>query len=108
MNKSDNAMTYEEFKKEYNILEDQIQKIRCKQSKLKQKYIKILPVQEDDRIVYDGKNYWVTNIELFSYSQKVNISVNPMKKDGTRGNSKKILWAVDFKDIEVICKCGKL
>lgn len=101
-------MDFSEFKKKDFVLVEQIDKLKRKRLKLKQEYLKTLPVQVDDRITYNGVNYWVSAIELPNYSAKLNITVNPMKKDGTRGTAKRILWGVDANEVEVIQKCGRL
>ena len=101
-------MDYAEYRQKEDALNEKLRKIKNEKLKLKNEYLKSLPFQVNDRITYDGVNYWVSDIDLPTYSSKLNITANPMKKDGTRGTAKRILWGVDVNEVEVIRKCGKL
>lgn len=101
-------MDYSEYKQKEEILHEKLRKIENEKRKLKNEYLKSLPFQVDDRITYAGVNYWVSAIDLPSYSSRLNIYVNPMKKDGTRSCTRRILYGVSVNEVEVIYKCGKL
>lgn len=101
-------MDYSEYRQKENVLNEKLRKIQNEKLKLKNEYLKSLPFQVDSRITYDGTKYWVSKIDLVSYSSRLNIYVNPMKKDGTRSHTRRILYGISANEVEVINKCGKL
>lgn len=89
-------MTKEELNEKIKELKNVKISINAQICSVVKEYIKSLPYKEGDKVCINDKTVWIASIkpECYhgEYTGKLDIHVNPAKKDGTRSRLELHIW----------------
>lgn len=92
-------MTQEEFKSNFNALQEQKREVERKMSELNEEYIKSLPFKVGDCVRLHNKfdhvvieKAWIAAIGIYQYCGDLKIMFVRPKKDGTKSRREERAW----------------
>ena len=100
-------MTKEELEAKVQIQKDIISKAKSQICKDVEKYIESLPYKVGDKVSCSRCDVcWIKSIvpetSCSGYTGKIEVRINPAKKDGTRSNREFVLWSMVIDSIKKI------
>lgn len=95
-------MTYEDYRKQMNLLKEEMREVASKMRTLKKKFAEELPFKKGDKVefVY-GEIGWVKDIIVSDYGN-LEISYYPPKKNGEKSGKYLCIWCLRMEDIKLI------